>query len=277
MNRQEVQAKLAQISPDSEEAVELQSMLLFDELGWEMEYAEHETDGDSTLLGREHQGEVVLKKYLEEAIRKFNPKLPSQAITIVIDQIARDRSAMSIARANQDVMQMLRDGVKVEYRDSQGNNKIERAKLMDWNNPNNNHFLIVSQLWVAGEQYRKRPDLVGFINGLPLLFIELKAPDQNIKHAFTDNLRDYKDTISQLFWYNGFVMLSNGRDAKVGSVTAPWEHFCDWKKINDEEEPGIVDLPTAIRGTCEKSRFMDIIENFSHSFFCFFCNNFWAA
>ena len=158
---------------------------------------------------------------------------------------------------------MLRDGVKVEYRDSQGNSKIERAKLMDWNNPNNNHFLIVSQLWVAGEQYRKRPDLVGFINGLPLLFIELKAPDQNIKHAFTDNLRDYKDTISQLFWYNGFVMLSNGRDAKVGSITAPWEHFCDWKKISDEEEAGVIDLPTAIRGTCEKSRFMDIIENFS--------------
>jgi type I restriction enzyme R subunit len=105
--------------------------------------------------------------------------------------------------------------------------------------------------------------LIGFVNGLPLIFIELKKSHSKVEHAFKNNLKDYKSTIPQLFWYNAFIILSNGSQAKIGSVTAGWEHFSDWKRINSEGEQGVISLETLIRGTCEKSRFLDLVENFT--------------
>jgi type I restriction enzyme R subunit len=110
--------------------------------------------------------------------------------------------------------------------------------------------------------YKRRADLVGFVNGIPLLFVELKAAHKQIQTAFTGNLTDYKDTIPQLFWFNAFIILSNGSEAKVGSITSDWGHFNDWKKINSEGEEGVISLETALRGTCEPIRFLDILENF---------------
>ena len=101
------------------------------------------------------------------------------------------------------------------------------------------------------------------MNGLPLLFVELKKSHGKIEHAYRHNLKDYKQTIPQLFWYNALIILSNGSQAKVGSVTAGWEHFSDWKRINSEGEVGVVSLETLIRGTCEKNRFLDLVENFT--------------
>jgi type I restriction enzyme R subunit len=103
---------------------------------------------------------------------------------------------------------------------------------------------------------------VGFVNGIPLLFVELKAAHKQIQTAFTGNLTDYKDTIPHLFWYNAFVILSNGSEAKVGSITSEWGHFTDWKKINSEGEEGIISLETVLKGTCEPIQFLDIVENF---------------
>lgn len=248
---------------DAEEALEEATIQHFEALEWESIYAKDELDGDPALLGREHQGEVVLKRYLIPALKKFNPHISEVAIDQAVKTLLRDRSAMSIALANQDTYKILKNGIQVNYRDKDGNDTTERVKVIDWNHPENNHFLLVSQLWVNGEPYRKRPDLVGFVNGLPMILVELKAPHVNVQHAFKDNLRDYKDTIPHLFWYNGFVILSNGGQAKIGSTTAPWEHFNDWKKINSEGEVGVISLDTVIRGTCEKGRVLDIIENFS--------------
>ena len=90
---------------------------------------------------------------------------------------------------------------------------------------------------------------------MPLLFIEYKSADNNVKNAYDDNLRDYKDTIPHLLYYNAFCLLSNGLEAKVGSITAGWEHFADWKKVSAESEPGLIDLNTTINGTCQKERF----------------------
>lgn len=247
---------------DSESALENSTLKLFNLLGWETSYAENEVDGDPTLLGREHQGEVILKRYLLFALKKLNPHLPDESLHTAIEILETDRSTQSLALANHEVYSHLKNGIKVTIIDRDGNESIERVKIIDWQNPANNHFLMVSQLWVNGDPYRRRADLVGFTNGLPLLFIELKAPDKAVYNAYQDNLRDYKNTIPQIFWYNAFVILSNGSRAKVGSITAPWEHFTDWKKINDEGEEGIISLETLIRGTCAKDRFLDIVENF---------------
>jgi type I restriction enzyme R subunit len=187
-------------------------------------------DGDPAILGRDHQGEVVLKRYLYPALDKLNPELPQEALKQAVESISRDRYMMTITQANRDVTYLLKNGVKVEYRDRDGNQVYENVKIIDWDNPQNNDFLLVSQLWVNGDPYRKRCDLVGFVNGIPFLFIELKAPHINVKDAYKDNLRDYKSTIPQLFWYNSIIILSNGVKAKVGSVSASWEHFGEWKK-----------------------------------------------
>ena len=96
-----------------------------------------------------------------------------------------------------------------------------------------------------------------------MLFVELKKVHGKIEHAYKNNLTDYKKTIPQLFWYNALIILSNGGQAKVGSVTAGWEHFADWKRINSEGEQGVISLETVIRGTCEKERFLDLVENFT--------------
>ena len=189
--------------------------------------------------------------------------LPKVSLEMAMDEISRDRATMDIAKANKQVYKMIKDGVVTTYRDDDGIQQTERVKLIDWNNPENNQFTLVSQMWVHSDIYRKRPDLIGFVNGIPLLFMELKNSTENVKHAYDDNLRDYKDTIPTLFWYNGLVILSNGRDAKAGSITAEWEHFADWKKINDEGETGIIDLDTIIRGTCSHEKLLDIVENFT--------------
>nr|QNO45934.1 hypothetical protein DMJHIOCL_00013 [Methanosarcinales archaeon ANME-2c ERB4] len=126
----------------------------------------------------------------------------------------------------------------------------------------NNDFFLASQFWVTGEMYKRRADLVGFVNGIPFLFIELKAPHKRLETAYTDNLTDYKDTIPHILWYNQLVILSNGSESKVGSATSEWEHFADWKKINDEGEEGIISLETMIRGTCAPERLLDLVENY---------------
>ena len=123
--------------------------------------------------------------------------------------------------------------------------------------PGNNDFFLASQFWVTGEMYSKRPDLVGFVNGLPLLLVEFKAVHKNLKTAFDDNITDYKDTIPQIFPYNALLLVSNGTDSRIGTITADWENFADWKKINSEGEEGIVSLETMIRGVCQPDRLLD--------------------
>ena len=135
-------------------------------------------------------------------------------------------------------------------------------RIIDWNHPKNNEYFLAQQLWISGEIYNRRADLVGFVNGLPLVFLELKASHKRLENAFDNNLRDYKNSIPQLFWYNSFIILSNGSKSRIGSITSEWEHFGEWKKINKEGEEGIVSLETIIRGTCEPTRLLDLVENF---------------
>ncbi|BAY61192.1 type I site-specific deoxyribonuclease HsdR [Calothrix brevissima NIES-22] len=248
--------------PDSEAALENSTIDLFSQLQWQTANCYHETFGTNSTLGRETRDEVVLIPKLQSAIRNLNPDLPTAAIQLAIEELTRERSTLSLANANAEIYQLLKDGVKVSFKNDEGEDQAETVKVIDWNHPENNHFFLASQFWVTGEIYTRRADLVGFVNGLPLVFIELKAHHQRLELAYKNNLTDYKQTIPQLFWYNAFIIISNGIKSRIGSLTAKWEHFAEWKKINSEGEEGIISLDTIIRGTCEPDKLLDLIENF---------------
>ncbi len=219
-------------------------------------------DGDDLKLGREHQGEVVLKKFLLPALEKLNSGLPQDALTQAMDILTRDRSNLSLVKANQEVYKLLRDGVSVNFAQANGENKPERVKFFDFENPKNNHCLAVSQLWVVGGMYTRRTDVVLFVNGIPLVLLEFKASHKSLVDAYKDNIRDYKDTIPKLFWYNMGIIISNGIENKFGSLTSPYEFFNEWKKADDESDKPKTDLATVIKGICDKTRLLDIFENF---------------
>ncbi len=242
--------------------VEQPAIELFAELGWETVNAYHETfvPGGGTL-GREAQGEVLLLRRLRAALQRLNPQLPPQAIELVIEELLRDRSVLSAANANRDVYALLKDGVRVKLVVGDTEEPYT-ARVIDWSDPSNNDYLIASQFWITGEMYTRRTDLVGFVNGIPLLFVELKATHRRLEDAYRKNLRDYKSTIPQLFWYNALIVLSNGWQSRIGTVTAEWEHFAEWKKTADENEEGVVSLDTMLRGTCAQRRLLDLVENF---------------
>jgi type I restriction enzyme R subunit len=244
--------------------VEQPAIALFAQLGYETANCYHEkVGGSASTLGRETTGEVILTPRLRAALERLNPGVRREVIDGAMQELARDRGAMSPAHANQDVYKLLKDGVKVTYQDDDGGEAVETVRVIDWDQPENNDWFLASQIWVSGDLYNRRCDLVGFVNGLPLLFVELKKSHGKVEHAYQHNLKDYKQTIPQLFWYNALIILSNGSQAKVGSVTAGWEHFSDWKRINSEGEAGVVSLETLIRGTCDKPRFLDLVENFT--------------
>mgnify|MGYP005840462025 FL=1 len=249
----------------SEEAlVEKPAMELFSQLGWSVQNCFHEFDKNGlSFLGRETKADVVLISKLKPVLQKINSDLPEVAIDEAIKVLTQDRSIMGMVSANREVYDLLKNGALVSFMNDKEEHISERVRFIDWNNIDNNDFFLASQFWVSGDMYTRRADLVGFINGIPLIFIELKASHHNLKKAYDENLRDYKSTIPQLFWFNGIIILSNGSQTRVGTVSAEWEHFSEWKKINSEGEQGIVSLETVIRAVCGRERFLDILENYT--------------
>jgi type I restriction enzyme, R subunit len=242
--------------------VEQPAIELFCSLGWETLNAYREILGSEGTLGRSSQREVILVRYLRPSLEQLNPDLPPAAVDLAIDRLTRDRSAMSGPAANREVYRLIRDGVRVNVRQDDGSEQPEVVRVVDWSHPENNSFLLVQQLWIKSDLYERRADLIGFVNGLPLVFIELKASHKRLRDAYDHNLRDYRDTIPQIFVPNAFVILSNGKKSKAGTVTSSWEHFAEWKKIDSESEAGVVSLETVIRGMCESEHLLDLVENF---------------
>lgn len=235
------------------------------QLGWESVYAyNQETFGPEGLLGRESDREVVLTRYLKQALERINPGLPEAAYQDAIRQITDYSHSQSLLDNNEEKYKQYKDGVLVSFRDYDGEVRKERLRIFDFN-PNtlekNNHFLTVREFWVKEEPYRRRIDIAGFVNGIPLLFIECKNIHKDLVQAYRKNLSDYKDTIPHFFHHNAIIMLANGYEAKIGSITAGYEHFHQWKRLA-ESDPGIVDMETLLKGICNKKNFMDIFENF---------------
>jgi type I restriction enzyme, R subunit len=247
-----------------DQLVEQPAIALFATLDWQTVSAQDETFGMGGTLGRETRGEAVLVERLRAALTRFNPSLPPEAIISGIDELVRDRSAMTLEAANREVYRLLKDGIPVSIPDSaHGGQKTERLRVVDWEQPEHNDFLLVSQFSVTGALYTCRPDLVGFVNGLPWVVIELKKPGVPARAAFDENLRHYKASIPQLFWCNALLIASNGSDSRVGSLTADWDRFFEWKRIEREDEPRRVSLEVMLRGTCDKARLVDLVENFT--------------
>lgn len=242
--------------------VEQPAIALLQELGWEASDCYQERVGQRGTLGRETRAEVVLKERLRAALKQLNPD-QQEALDLAIEELTRDRSALSPVQANRELYELLKNGIKVKIESLDETEEIiETVRLIDWSDPSNNQFFLASQFWVTGEMHTRRADLVGFVNGIPLIFFELKASHKRLENAFIHNLRDYKDTIPQIFWYNAFIILSNGSKSRIGTITSEWDHFSEWKKINNEGEKGIVSLETMIRATCDPKKLIDLIENF---------------
>ena len=235
---------------------------LEEQLGWESIFAyNNETFGKEGTLGRESDREVVLSRYLGEALVKLNPGFPNTAYRDALRQITEAPVTENMLQINFEQYELIKSGVQVQFRNSRGELEKKRLKVFDFDNPENNHFLCVRELWVRGDIYRRRADIVGFVNGLPLMFIECKTIHKDIRHAYEQNFSDYKDTIPHLFHHNAFVILGNGVDAKIGSISSKFAHFNDWKRLA-EDDPGVVDMETLLKGICNKRDFLDLFENY---------------
>lgn len=243
--------------------VEDPSIAVLEQLGWTPVDAFAEILGPDGTLGRDSQHDVVLTHRLRFAMRGLNPmEVPDSAINKAIDVLTKDRSVMDPVRANREVYDLLRDGYRAEWKDADGVSRLEVLRYFDLKDPSNNDLLAVQQMWISGYLHSRRLDVALFVNGVPLVLMEFKGPDEFIKSAFDDNLTDYRDTIPQLFIPNCFVLLSNGSQAKIGSTYAPWEFFGDWKIIDAAGTRGAIALETALRGTCDPAILLDLFENF---------------
>ncbi|CCM78047.1 type I restriction endonuclease subunit R [Rhizobium mesoamericanum] len=232
------------------------------DLGWQVVTAwKQETLGPKGLLGRDSKSEVILKRPLLAALKALNPGLPDRAYDEAAYRISEKGADKTLAQINKEKHELLTKGVQVSFKDAKGHTQSKRLRVFNFDEPLKNHFLAVRQFEVVGDIYNRRPDVVGFVNGVPLVFFELKAHHQDLQHAFEDNLKDYKDTIPHVLHCNAFVILSNGTDAKVGTVTSPYQYFLEWKRIEEESE-GVVSLDTLLRGTCARERILDMFENF---------------
>ena len=242
-------------------SVERPALELLRELGWSLGNLLHETPGPNNPTGRTSCKQPYLPSRLRAALAKLNPGLPPEAWALAEAELTRDRLAMLPVAANREVLRLLHDGVGVELRRPDGRFETVRVRAFDWLDPQANDFFAASQVWIHGQFHKRRPDTVGFVNGLPLLLAEWKGPTHRLAEAYEDNLRDYRDTIPQVFDANGFVILSNGVEAVMGAANAPLDAFASWKRLEEGGREG-ARLETLLRATCEPGRFLDLIENF---------------
>ena len=237
--------------------------LLHNELGWDVVFAyDQEVLGENGTLGRKDYHEIVLWRYFKKALAKYNPWITEKQISEACNTLSSYLSTSSLLQINEEKYLLIRDGIPVKVNRQDGKTEIRTAMVIDFNDPQNNHFLAVSELKIHGFPYNRRTDIVGYVNGLPLLFIELKRDDVEVEDAYTKNYTDYLDTIPFLFYFNAFLMLSNGMEAKVGTLGSKFEFFHEWKRLSEDEDQGSVELPTMLRGICRKETFLDIFENF---------------
>lgn len=236
--------------------------LLQNELQWDVKYAfNQEILGEDGTLGRNSYREILLTRYVKEALKRLNAWITPVQIDEALNILERRLSTSELMQINEEKYSLIRDGIDVSIKNAKGDISTKKALLIDFNNPDNNYFLAVKELKIHGEIYRRRTDIVGFVNGIPLLFVELKNHNVEVSDAYYKNYTDYLDTIPQLFYYNAFLMVSNGYEAKVGTLESKWEFFHEWKRLK-EEDAGNVELATMLRGICKKENFLDLLENF---------------
>ncbi len=240
---------------------------LREQLGWESVYAwNEEVFGPQGTLGRVSEREAVLARDLRAALARFNPGMPKTAREEALSTLTRIDGSRSLIQHNSEYYAYIRGGVPVSWREADGTLRQERARVIDFRDASRNRFLAVRELKIQGVRvphYNRRADLVCFVNGLPLVFIELKAVYRNIRAGFDDNLTDYltESSIAHVFHHNVFLVVSNGDRARYGSITSKWEHFAEWKR-NAEKDQGRLEAEVLLDGMLAKDRLLDLVENF---------------
>ena len=219
---------------------------------------------------RENKQEVLFQTILREKALRFNSDIPEAEIDSALGRFSAGRTLMSSIPANKEIYELIRFGIPVQFENSAGRTEQGTVRLIDFEDPEKNDFLAVTQLWIKGEKSVRRPDILIYINGIPLVFIELKNSNVNVQNAYNDNLTNYRSDIPILFHYNAFCVLSNALETKVGSYTAGYEHFFSWLRSEDETEKVNresvqkqgTSLERLIHGIFPKKRLLDYIENF---------------
>ena len=236
--------------------------LLHDELGWDVRFAYNkETFGKDGTFGRKDCKEILLTRYLHDALKGLNPWINDSQISEAQKLLENRLSTSSLMQVNEEKYSLIRDGIPVTVKKPDGQTESRKAVVIDFQDSDKNYFLAIKELKIHGDLHRRRTDIVGFVNGIPLLFVELKRHDVDVEDAYTGNYLDYLDTIPHLFYYNAFLMLSNGMEAKVGTLGSKYEFFHEWKRLAEDEQ-GSVALETMLRGICRKENFLDLFRNF---------------
>ena len=248
----------------TETVVEDAALSWFKELGYAIAHAPHLAPGE-IAAERTSFSDIVLVGRLRDAITRLNPAIPTEAREEALRKVLR-HDAPSLLGNNRAFHRMLRDGLPVEYRRTDGSIAGDHVRLIDLDTPDANDWLVVNQLTVIESQNNRRPDIVVFINGLPLGIIELKIPEDTDKWfaAAYNQIQTYKQEIPSLMHYNEVTVISDGLQARIGSLTANSEWFKVWRTIEGEfDAPATaLELETLVRGVFEKRRFLDLIRNF---------------
>jgi type I restriction enzyme R subunit len=237
------------------------------ELGYEYEYGP-DISAEGIKQEREDFRDVVLVKRLRRSLERLNPELAEQQIEDALQKLVRFDHP-DLVLANKDMYKMISAGVTVDVRDENGDTRGKTVRVLDFEDFNNNEFLVVNQFAIQGPERVRRPDLIVFVNGLPLAIFELKNPastnrESTPKGAFKQLRKIYMKDIPDIFKYNQVLVAGDLIEAKHGTITAPWEWFLSWKRIDDiEDKPeGLPALEVLVRGMFNKERFLDIIQNF---------------
>ena len=248
----------------NESTVEEAALTWFGELGYSIGHGPHLAPGEPAAE-RDSFGDVVLAGRLREAIRRLNPAIPEEAREDALRKVLRVGTP-SLNQTNRTFHAMLRDGVPVEYPRADGSIAGNHARLLDFDDATANDWLAVNQFTVIEGQHNRRPDIVVFVNGLPLAVIELKNAadeDATIWSAF-NQLQTYKQQIGSLFHYNEVLVVSDGSNARIGSLTANQEWFKVWRTIDGEGDAPktALELDVLVRGVFEPRRFLDLLQHF---------------
>ena len=236
--------------------------LLHNELGWDVAFAYNtEKLGASGTFGRNSYKDILLSRYFRAALKKLNPWITDAQITEAQQKLEYHLSTATLMQINEEKYFLIRDGIPVTVKKPGGQTETKVAAVIDFQHSEENHFLAIKELKIHGDLYRRRTDIVGFVNGIPLLFMEFKRTTVDVQDAYTNNYTDYLDTIPHLFYYNAFLVLSNGVEAKVGTLGSKYEFFHEWKRLSEGDE-GSVALETLLRGICRKETFLDLLEHF---------------
>ena len=248
----------------NEHDVEIEALAFLQGVGWEISHGPDLAPG-APVSERNNYGEVVLDRRLRDSLALLNPSIPSSALDGAVRKLTQPEGATLEAR-NRSFHRMLVDGVNVDHRATDGRIRGDQARVIDFDNPDNNDWLAVNQLTVTENQNNRRPDIVLFLNGLPVGVIELKNPSDEDATVWTawQQLQTYQAELPTLFTMNGILMVSDGLNARIGALGAGKEWFKPWRTISGDAlaVPDLSELQVMLEGICQPERFLTLLQDF---------------